>query len=89
MADWKIGPTFTDECRAAGISMNGWGWNIFDGTFSFNDDVPQATRDQIAAVYTAHDPSKQTDPPTIYLPGVPTTQPVATHMSDNTIKELK
>ena len=72
MADWKIGPTFTDECRAAGISMDGWLWSVFDGTFTFNDDVPQATRDAVAAVYAAHDPMAQTDPPTVpYPPGAP------------------
>ena len=76
MADWKIGPTFVDECRAAGIDMNGWAWGIFDGAITFNDDVPQATRDQVSAVYAAHDPAAQTDPPTVpYPPGAATQLP--------------
>jgi hypothetical protein len=77
MAEWKIGPTFVDECRAAGIDMNGWSWSIFDGNFAFNADVPQATRDAVATVYAAHDPAAQTDPPTVpYPPGsAPVTVP--------------
>jgi len=71
MADWKIGPTFVDECRAAGIEMNGWAWSITDGTLMFNEDVPQETRDAIAAVLEAHDPMAQTDPPTPWPPGAP------------------
>ena len=75
MSDWKIGPTFVDECKAAGISMDGWAWSILDGTFIFNEDVPQATRDAVAAVYAAHDPAAQTEPPTPWPPGVPTQLP--------------
>jgi hypothetical protein len=73
--NWKIGPTFPDECKAAGVDMNGWGWGIFDGAFTFNDDVPQAVRDQVAAVYAAHDPMAQTDPPTPWPPGTPSQLP--------------
>jgi hypothetical protein len=72
MVAWKIGPTWQQECVAAGIDGDGWGWNIMDGTFTFNDTVSQETRDAIAAVYAAHDPTQQTDPPTTpWPPGVP------------------
>jgi len=71
MADWKIGPTFTDECRAAGINMDGWSWSIMDGTLMFNEDVLQETRDAIVGVLEAHDPMAQTDPPTPWPPGAP------------------
>lgn len=75
MVDWKIGPTFPDEIAAAGISFEGWSWNIIDGTFSFNDDVPQATRDAVLAVYAVHDPTKQTVPPTPWPPGTTLPEP--------------
>jgi hypothetical protein len=73
---WKIGPTFASELAAAGVSLDGYSWNIFDGTFTYNHDVPVATRDAVAAVYAAHDPEAQTDPPTVpYPPGVPMQKP--------------
>jgi hypothetical protein len=75
MADWKIGPTFAEECRAAGIDMNGWAWSITDGTLMFNEDVPQETRDAIAAVLEVHNPEAQTDPPTPWPPGAPSQLP--------------
>lgn len=71
MADLKIGPTFPDEIKAAGIDLDGFGWSTTDGTLMFNEDVPQAKRDKIAAVLAKHDPTKQTDPPTI-VPVIPT-----------------
>jgi hypothetical protein len=58
MPDFKIGPNFADEVRAAGIDMDGWAWNIVTGEVTFNDDVPQETRDGVAAVYAKHDPTK-------------------------------
>lgn len=54
----KIGPTFFDECKAAGVSLEGWSVNMATGAFLFNDAVPQATRDKLAAVLAAHDPTK-------------------------------
>ena len=60
----KIGPTFPAEITAAGISFEGWSWSIVDGTFLFNDDVPQETRDAVAAVYAKHDPTKTITNPT-------------------------
>jgi len=74
MVEWKIGPTFADEIRAAGISFEGWSWGIFDGIVWFREDVPQITRDAISAVLAVHDPEKQTVPPTPYPPGAPDTQ---------------
>ena len=68
MVDWKIGPTFPQECRDAGVSMNGWGWDLWTGLLMFNTDVPQEQRDAVAAVLRAHDPSKQLDPPIPYPP---------------------
>ena len=75
MVAWKIGPTFVDELRAAGVTLDGYSWDWMAGEFLFREDVPQATRDAVAAVYAAHDPAAQTDPPTPYPPGVPTQLP--------------
>lgn len=58
MVDNKIGPTFFDECKAAGVGFDGWSVNVVTGEFSFNADVPQETRDKLAAVLAAHDPAK-------------------------------
>ena len=77
MVEWKIGPTFADEIRAAGVSFEGWSWGIFDGVVWFREDVPQETRDAVLAVLAVHDPAKQTVPPTPYPPGAPGT-PVPT-----------
>jgi hypothetical protein len=76
MVAWKIGPTFVDELRAAGVTLDGYSWDWMAGEFLFREDVPQATRDAVAAVYAAHDPAAQTDPPTVsYPPGVPMQKP--------------
>jgi hypothetical protein len=76
MVDWKIGPTFVSELHAVGVSLDGYSWDIMSGDIRFMDDVPQAVRDQVAAVYAAHDPAAQTDPPTVpYPPGAPTQLP--------------
>jgi hypothetical protein len=78
MIDWKIGPTFADELRAAGVPSDGYSWDYMAGEFLYRDDCPQAVRDQVAAVYAAHDPAAQTDPPTVpYPPGVPPPSPPA------------
>lgn len=63
MTEPKIGLTFVEECRAAGISMDGWAWSMMDGQLFFNEDVPQETRDKIAAVLAAHDPTKKPEQP--------------------------
>jgi len=76
MVDWKIGPTFAAELQAASATLDGYSWNIMTGEFTFSAAVPQAVRDQVAAVYAAHDPAAQTDPPTVpYPPGLPAQQP--------------
>jgi hypothetical protein len=72
MATYKVGPTFHAELEAAGVPMDGYSWEIHSGEFIFADSTPQATRDAVAAVYAAHDPTKQTDPPIVpYPPGPP------------------
>lgn len=55
----NIGPTFVDELKAAGISLDGIAWGA-DGAIAFREDVLQPTRDAVLAVYAAHDPLKQT-----------------------------
>lgn len=50
-----IGPNFIAELKAAGVTLNGWTWGK-DGTFYFGN-VQQATRDQIQAIYEAHNPA--------------------------------
>lgn len=56
-----IGPTFADELHAAGIPLDGIAWGA-DGAFCFADTVPQGVRDQVAAVYAAHDPDARPAP---------------------------
>jgi hypothetical protein len=51
-----IGPSFATELRAAGVSPDGIAWGS-DGQITYRDDVSQAVRDQVAAVYAAHDPT--------------------------------
>jgi hypothetical protein len=79
MVAWKIGPTFHAECIAAGVignDWNGWSWDLWTGEIIYVDPrVPQAVRDTVAAVYAAHDPAAQTDPPTPYPPGAPPAPP--------------
>jgi hypothetical protein len=75
MVSWKIGPTFVSELEAAGVPLEGYSWDITAGTFSFSAGVPETLVDQVAAVYAAHDPAAQTDPPTPYPPGAPTQLP--------------
>ena len=77
MATYKIGPTFPIECREAGVSMDGWGWDLWTGLLMFNEDVPQEQRDAIAAVLAKHNPEAQLDPP---IPYPPFPQPVAPKM---------
>jgi hypothetical protein len=85
MVDWKIGPTFPDEIRAAGVTLEGWSWGIIDGEVNFRDDVPQETRDGVMAVLAVHDPAKQTVPPTPYPPGAPGAEPTLIMISRYTI----
>ena len=57
MAQKAIGPAFGAELMAAAVSLEGYSWGA-DGTITFNDEVTQATRDQVAAVLAAHDPTR-------------------------------
>jgi len=75
MVGWKIGPTFQSEIAAAGIEFKSWGYSIGTGEITFAAEVPQATRDAIAAVYAAHNPELQTDPPTLPYPLFPFARP--------------
>lgn len=58
----KIGPTFSAELSAAGVSLDGIAWGE-DGAFCFREDVTQDTRDAVEAVLAAHDPAKMAPPP--------------------------
>lgn len=60
----RIGPTFPDELRAAGVSLEGFSWGE-DGVIEYRADVPQAVRDQVAAVLSAHDPTAPTPDTTL------------------------
>jgi hypothetical protein len=75
MDDWKIGPTFVEELIAAGVSTDGYAWDFMTGEIFFMPEVSDATRAGVLAVLAAHDPKKQTVPPTPYPPG--TALPVA------------
>lgn len=50
----QIGANFSSELKAANIGGDGWSWGA-DGAINFGS-LPQTTRDQILAVYAAHDP---------------------------------
>lgn len=52
-----IGPNFADELKAAGISGDGIAWGS-DGDIAFGEEVDQAKRTAVMAVYAAHDPAK-------------------------------
>lgn len=54
----KIGDTFLDELKAAGVSYDGYSWGE-DGVFEFRDDVPQSVKNQVMNVYKNHDPTKK------------------------------
>ena len=56
MAQKAIGPTFPDELRAAKVPLDGIAWGA-DGAISYREDVPQAVKDQVAAIYAAHNPA--------------------------------
>jgi hypothetical protein len=53
-----IGPSFSEELLAAGVSLEGIAWGE-DGQLCFVDDVPQAVRDTVAIVLAAHDPTRE------------------------------
>ena len=57
MAD-AIGPTFKSELLAAGLSLNGIGWDTVTGTLYFNDNYTSDLQDRARAVLASHDPSK-------------------------------
>lgn len=56
MTDKKIGPTFSDELKEAGLFGLPFAWGD-DGTFSYDPDMTEAEIAEIQAVYEAHDPT--------------------------------
>lgn len=50
-----IGPSFGDELIQGGVSPEGIAWGD-DGEIAYREDVPQATRDAVAAVLASHNP---------------------------------
>src|SRR5260370_38466914 len=56
MEQKAIGPTFPDELRATKVPLDGIAWGA-DGAISYREDVPQAVKDQVAALYAAHNPA--------------------------------
>lgn len=63
-----IGPTFTEELAAAGLSGLPFSWTA-DGVFIYGDAITPAQRAAIEAVYAAHDPTAE-------LPSPPALSPV-------------
>ncbi len=53
----RIGPTFGRELREAGIPLDGIAWSA-DGTLIYADTIAETVRQQVAAVFAAHDPTK-------------------------------
>jgi hypothetical protein len=51
----KIGPSFPDELRAAGLTGLPFAWGD-DGTFTFDPRMTPAQVAAVQAVYVAHDP---------------------------------
>jgi hypothetical protein len=60
-----IGRTFANEVRAAGLHGLPFGWNG-DGRFEWGDDITEAQRAAVLAVYEAHDPTAL--PPPVITP---------------------
>lgn len=58
----NIGPSFGSELAAAGLLGLAFSWGT-DGQIQFHETVPQAIRDQVAAVLAVHDPRKPAPPP--------------------------
>lgn len=52
----KIGHSFAKELEAAGLLGLPFSWGE-DGSFTFSDEMSQAQRDAVLAVYESHDPS--------------------------------
>jgi hypothetical protein len=78
MVDWKIGPTFSEELRAASLTLDGYWWDWKTGEIGFVAGSSEALVDAVNAVYANHDPAAQTDPPTPYPPHIPFAPPPAT-----------
>lgn len=51
----KIGPTFTEELRAAGVSDFRFSWSGNTGVIDFHPDFPDDERKKVEAVLAAHD----------------------------------
>jgi len=53
----KIGPSFSDELKTAGLTGLPFAWGD-DGTFTFDERMTAEQRDAVLALYTVHDPKK-------------------------------
>lgn len=51
----RIGPSFPDELRAAGVVDFRFAWSGDAGTVDFHPDVPDSERAKVLAVLAAHD----------------------------------
>jgi hypothetical protein len=51
----RIGPSFPDELRAAGVSDFRFSWNRDTGTIDFHPEVPASERAKVQSVLAAHD----------------------------------
>lgn len=52
-----IGPSFSDELKAAGLMGLPFAWGA-DGAFHFDPRMTQTQIDAVMVVYTAHDPTR-------------------------------
>lgn len=56
-----IGPSFSDELKAAGLSGLPFSWGS-DGAIQFDPRMTQAQKDAVLAVYAAHNPASVASP---------------------------
>lgn len=54
----RIGPSFDDEIRAAGLAALPFSWGN-DGDIQFGASMTQEQRAAVQAVYAAHDPNRE------------------------------
>lgn len=58
-----LGPTFSDELRAAGVTDFRFSWGdapTIEGIFEFHPEMSQSERDKVLAVFASHDGSLAT-----------------------------
>lgn len=54
----RIGPTFVDELKAAGVPLGEFGWVQDTGELRFLDSASVQLRKSVADVLAGHDPTK-------------------------------